>query len=138
VLVETGAMARLKPILLSHGFAAVSETRLRHLASGVRVDLLVAGSPMPRAGSGDYPSPNALAGSARDGPVVALCGLLELKLRSRRHRDAADVVELLKRVDAAGYIELEASVDRALRPELATLRRDALEEIAESPDDEPV
>jgi hypothetical protein len=138
VLIQGDAMARLQPILASHGFAAVSGTRLRHLSSGVRVDLLIAGSPMPRAGSGEYPSPEALPGSPRDTHIVGLSGLLELKLRSRRHRDAADIVELLKRVDEARYTELEASFDPALRPDLATLRRDALEEIAESPNDEPV
>jgi hypothetical protein len=52
VLVESGAPARLKAFLASHGFEPVSELRLRHVATGVRVDLLVGGSPMPRAASG--------------------------------------------------------------------------------------
>jgi hypothetical protein len=58
---------------------------------------------MPRAGSGTYPSPDSLSGSARDLSVVSLAGLLELKMRAGRHRDVADAVELLKRLDEAHY-----------------------------------
>jgi hypothetical protein len=130
VLVEGGAPARLGEWLARRGFERVSDSRLRHVATGVRVDLLLAGSPMPRAGSGVYPSPESLAGSERDADVVALPGLLGLKLRSRRHRDVADVVELLKRLNEARYIETEAAMSAELRPQLATLRRDALEELA--------
>jgi hypothetical protein len=129
VLVETGAMARLQPVLGPHGFERSSDARIRHIATGVRVDLLAAGSPMPR-GDGFYPSPETLPGSARDSGIVALPGLLELKLRSRRHRDLADIVELLKRLDDAHYIEVEASVSRELRSSLAALRADALEELS--------
>jgi hypothetical protein len=129
VLVESDALARLPGALESHGFERVSASRLRHVASGVRVDLLIAGTPMPRTGSGKYPSPDALLASARDPSVVGLAGLLELKLRAHRHRDIADVVELLKRLDEAHFTEAEAHVARELRPELASLRQDALEEI---------
>jgi hypothetical protein len=129
VLVESDAGVRLQGSLESHGFERVSESRLRHVASGVRVDLLVAGTPMPRAGSGKYPSPDALLASPRDPSVIGLAGLLELKLRSHRHRDIADVVELLKRLDEAHFTEAEARVARELRPELASLRQDALEEL---------
>jgi hypothetical protein len=129
VLVETGALARLQPMLGSHGFERSSDARIRHVATGVRVDLLFAGSPMPR-GDGTYPSPEALLGSPRDPSIVALPGLLGLKLRSRRHRDLADIVELLKRLDDAHYIDVEASVPRELRHALAALRVDALEELA--------
>jgi hypothetical protein len=72
-----------------------------------------------------------MAASPRDPDVVALPGLLELKLRSRRHRDEADVVELLKRLDEAHFLEVEVAVPRDLRPRLTTLRRDALEELAQ-------
>jgi hypothetical protein len=78
-----------------------------------------------------YPSPESLAASDRDADVVALPGLLELKLRSARHRDEADVVELLKRLDESQYTEVEAAVGREFRPHLAALRRDALEELAQ-------
>jgi hypothetical protein len=131
VLVEEGALPRVLPLLESGGFERLSDVRLRHVATGVRVDLLVAGSPLPRVASGAYPSPDALQSSSRDPDVVGLPGLLELKLRSRRHRDLADVVELLKRLDDAHYIEVEASIDRDLRPALAALRIDALAELAE-------
>lgn len=131
VLVDADAPMRLQPSLASHGFERISDSRLRHLATGVRVDLLIAGLPLPRAEGGTYPSPESLAGSTGDSSVVALNGLFDLKLRSRRHRDLADVVELLKRLDNARYIEIEASVTHDLRPLLASLRRDALEEIAQ-------
>ena len=131
VLVEGGAVGRLAPTIASHGFTQQSAARLRHVATGVRVDLLVAGEPLPRAGAGVYPSPESLAGSPRDPSVVGLPGLLELKLRSHRHRDLADVVELLKRLDDAHYLEAEAALPGALRSELAALRRDALDELGE-------
>jgi hypothetical protein len=129
VLVEAGAVARLEPQLMGFGFERVSPARLRHVGTGVPVDLLVAHSPMPRAGSGAYPSPEELVPSERDAAVVGLPGLIELKLRSARHRDEADVVELLKRVDEARYVEIEAAVAPGLLPALALLRRDALEEL---------
>jgi hypothetical protein len=132
VLVEARAPTHLEPWLATSGFDRLSDARLRHAATGVRVDLLMAGSPLPREGAGTYPSPEVLGASPRDSDVVDLAGLLELKLRARRHRDVADIVELLKRLDDAHYLEIEASVDRDLRPELAALRVDALEEIAHS------
>jgi hypothetical protein len=131
VLLESGGPARLRPALASHGFEAVGELRLRHIPTGVRVDLLVAGSPMPRAGSGAYPSPDALEASPRDAAIVGLAGLFGLKLRARRHRDLADVVELLKGLDELRYTTVESEVERDLRPALADLRRDALEELAD-------
>ncbi len=131
VLVESGASARLEAFLSDHGFARESEVRLRHVATGVRVDLLVGGTPMPRPLSGTYPAPDSLTGSARDPAIVSLEGLLELKLRAGRYRDVADAVELLKRLDEARYIEAEAAVPAGLRPQLAGLRRDALDELAD-------
>ena len=128
VLVAADARPRIDAQLVKHGFERTSTNRLRHIASSVRVDILVAGEALPR-GVGVYPSPETLGASARDPQVVDLRGLLELKLAARRHRDLADVVELLKRLDEAHYTELEAGVERSLRPELARLRRDALEEL---------
>jgi hypothetical protein len=40
------------------------------------------------------------------------------------------VVALLKRVDDGRYVELESQIARELRPKLAEMRRDALEELA--------
>ena len=104
---------------------------MRHAATGVRVDLLVGGAPLPRPGAGVYPSPADLASSPRDPRFVGLAGLVELKLRARRHRDLADIVELLKRLDEARYTELEARAEPSLRAMLAGLRRDAIEELRE-------
>ena len=128
VLVEAATADRLDPLLPTHGFERLSPTRLRHLPTGVRVDLLVAGESMPGRHPVRYPSPIEAGGSVRDASVIDLKGLVSLKLHAHRHRDLADVVELLKRIDEAHYIELEAATDNRLRPELSALRRDALEE----------
>jgi hypothetical protein len=129
VLVEADAAPRIDAQLAIHGFERTSPNRLRHLATGVRVDVLVAGAPLPRDPSRKYPSPDLLGASPRDAQIASLRGLVELKLYAKRHRDLGDVVELLKRLDDAHYTEIEASVERTLRPELARLRRDALEEL---------
>jgi hypothetical protein len=128
VLIPAGAGPRLDAELASHGFERTGAAGLRHVASGVRVDVLVGGEPLPR-GDGVYPSPESLGASARDPEVVDLSGLVGLKLLARRHRDLADVVELLKRLDEAQYTVLEGAVEPSVRPELALLRRDALEEL---------
>src|ERR1700726_2775140 len=63
VLVDAAAPAALATQAPAHGFRVVSRTRLQHVASGVVVDLLVAGDPMPRApsnGSPVYPAPDGL------------------------------------------------------------------------------
>lgn len=130
VLVTPDGASGLEPRLADHGFERVREARLRHVATGVVVDLLLAGRTVPRPGAVPYPSPDALAPSPEDPGVVGLAGLVELKLRADRHQDRADVVALLKRRDDGQYLILEAAVDRALRPALARLRDDALEELA--------
>jgi hypothetical protein len=130
VLVDAASAERLAAGSPTHGFTVESRTRLKHSASGVLVDLLVAGQPMPRPGAPPYPSPDALAASPTDPDFVGLLPLCELKIRAHRHQDLADVVELLQRMEEGPYIELEAAIHPALRPELATLRRDALEEKA--------
>jgi hypothetical protein len=129
VLIGADALPRIDAALAAHGFERPAAHRLRHVPTEGRVDLLVAGAPLPRAGAGVYPSPTELGASPRDKDVVDLPGLVALKLRAGRKRDVADVVELLKRLDDARYTALEADVDRALRPTLADLRRDALEEL---------
>lgn len=128
VLVAAEGAARLDPLLAEHGFERLSAGRLRHRPTGVDVDLLVAGEPMPRPGSPPYPSPESLSASPADPAIVGLPGLLLLKLYSARHQDLADVVALLKRLDDGDYLRVEASLPAALRPQLADLRRDALEE----------
>lgn len=130
VLITREASRRLDVLLPEHGFERLSPTRLRHHASGVVVDLLLAGDPMPRSGSPPYPSPTALAGSADDPTVVGLHGFLELKLGAARHQDLADVVALLKRLDKGEYLRVEAAVPAGLRGRLDALRRDALDELA--------
>jgi len=128
VLVAGDALGRIDGALAAHGFERVSASRLRHVSSGVRVDLLVAGTLLPRHGAGVYPDPGDVGASPRDPQVADLPSLLELKLRAHRHQDIADVVELVKRLDEAHYVEVESRVGRAWRAELATLRQEALDE----------
>lgn len=66
VLLERAATDRLDPLLADFGFERLSRSRLRHHETGVVVDLLLEGDPMPRPGSPPYPSPSALAGSPGD------------------------------------------------------------------------
>lgn len=128
VLVENGAVERLDPMLDEHGFRREGERRLRHVPTGVRVDLLVEGDELPRPGAGSYPSPRETEGSPRDSAIVSLPALVTLKLRAGRHQDRADVVALLKCLEEPDYLAVEARVPAELRRELLSLRRDALEE----------
>jgi len=130
LLIARDALERALPALTGHGFERVAERRLRHAPSAVDVDLLFAGEPRPRPGAPPYPDPSRLERSPRESDVVALPGLVELKLVAGRHQDTADVVALLKPLDDGDYLELEAAVPASLRSTLLALRRDALEELA--------
>lgn len=130
VLVGRHALARLQAHLAAHGFEQpTNRARLVHVASGIPIDLLVEGSTIPRPGAVPFPDPETTAASDSDPVVVALPVLLVLKLQSNRHQDIADVVALLKRLDEARYLEVEAAVPAGLRVELTRLRDDALEEL---------
>lgn len=132
VLVPAGADEVLAPLCAAHGFLRESRTRLRHVASGTSIDLLIAGDAMPRAGRPPYPRPEELdaSASAEARDVVGLVGLITLKLRAGRLQDLADVAALLKPLDDGSYLALEAEVERSLRGELASLREEALQERA--------
>jgi hypothetical protein len=112
VLIDAESLALLAERAAAHGFVVQSRTRLRHVASGVRVDLLVGGEPMPRPGSPRYPLPDRARSSPSDEAIADLALLCELK----------------QRLNEGQYLETEAAVPPALRTELAMLRRDALEE----------
>ncbi len=130
VLVSSNASEALDPLLASHGFERVSEVRLRHVSTGVRVNLLVAGRSL--AGPRDprpFPNPVDCGGSASDPDVIGLVELVSLKLSAGRRQDLADVMKLMKVVDEAAYIALEASVPAMHRQELHDLRVEALEEL---------
>jgi hypothetical protein len=116
--------------LEQHGFWGDGRHRLRHIATSVQVDLLYGGEPMPRPGAPPYPAPQDVAASSADETVIGLAPLIELKLHARRHQDIADVVALLKLLDDAAYLPIEAQVCVRLRARLSELRRDALEELA--------
>jgi hypothetical protein len=125
VLVASDAWAALEREATRFGFTSSGARRFVH-DTGVRVDVLVEGEPLPR-GDAVYPSPDELD---QDGDVVGLVGLVRLKLTARRHQDLADVVALLKRLDEAEYLALEAQIPALHRRSLWDLRRDALEERA--------
>ena len=124
------ADAEIDPLLATHGFVRDSRTRLRHVASGVPIDLLIAGDPCPRPGQPAYPEPDDVAPSPRDPGVIGLAGLVTLKLRAGRLQDKADVVALLKHLSESELIELGAGVDSSQRSELARLWDDAQQELS--------
>ncbi len=128
VLLERSALEVLEPHLANHGFERASECRLRHTPSGVEVDLLFAGEPRPRANTAPYPHPANLGRSEREPDVASLAALVELKLVAARYQDLADLVALLKPLDEADCLRLEAATPPTLRPQLFKLRRDALKE----------
>lgn len=130
VLVSADGHARLDAVLTTHGFERESRSRLRHRKTGVRIDLIVAGEHGPRPDAPPYPSPESVTPSATDADVVGLAPLLMLKLRARRYQNLADVVALLKLVDDAHFVALEAELPADLRGTLSDLRRDAKEELA--------
>jgi len=130
LLLEREDLDRLTKHLAEHGFERTAANRLRHVESGVDVDLLFAGDPRPRPGAPPYPRPRDLARSRREHDVVDLSGLVDLKLVAGRHQDLADVVALLKPLGEADYLELESALRPELRTQLFRLRRDALEELA--------
>jgi len=131
VLVEASRLSALDEAQLgSHGFRRLSRARLQHEASGVRVDLLISRDPVPRRADATYPGPLDVEASESDADFVGLAPLLHLKLLAGRYQDRADVVALLKRIDDAHYLPLEAAMPPPLGSELARLRRDALEEAA--------
>lgn len=128
LIVEASDGSRLESILGGAGFERLRVNRWRHQASGVEVDLLFAGDPIPPAAKRRYPAPGAVARSPREGDIVDLPPLLELKLAAARHQDLADVVGLLGELDQVAYNNVEAAVEVSLRPQLAALRQDAMEE----------
>jgi len=129
VLVPAGAEVAIDPLLEAHGFMRQSRTRLLHAASGVSIDLLIAGDPMPRPGQPSYPEPVDVLASPRDPGVIGLAGLVVLKLRAGRLQDRADVAALLKRLSEGEYLDLEAGIEPTLRPGLMRLRDEALQEL---------
>lgn len=128
LLVDRGELARVEPLLASAGIERTGAKRMRHGATGVDVDLLFAGDPIPPRERVRFPSPASVARSDREGDIVDLPALIALKLHAGRHRDLADVVGLLQDLDEGGYLRVEAALPEDLRPRLFELRTDALEE----------
>lgn len=128
VLLDREGFERLETALAATAFERSGARKWRHQPSGAGVDVLVAGEPVPPAGRALFPDPAAVARSDREADIAALAPLLELKLAARRHQDVADVVGLLQNLDGDRYLALEAAVSAGLRPEVARLRAEALEE----------
>ena len=127
LLLDRAGVGRVAPLLHAAGFEASSERRWRHRSTGVDVDLLLAGEPMPRERD-RYPHPDDVGRSPRESDIVDLPALMALKLQAGRFRDEADVVELLQRLDESEYLNVEAALAPELRPRLFELRTVALEE----------
>jgi hypothetical protein len=129
LIVERSEGTRLEPLLGAGGFERQRANRWRHGTSGVEVDLLFAGDPIPPRSQRRYPAPEAVKRSSRERDIVDLPQLLELKLAAARHQDLADVVGLLQGLDEVAYNQVEAAIDASLRSQLAALRQDAMEEL---------
>lgn len=127
LLLDRHEAGRVVPLLHAGGFEAHGERRWRHLSTGVTVDLLFGGEPMPRERD-RYPFPADVGRSSRERDIVDLPALITLKLQAGRFRDEADVVELLQRLDEGDYLRVEAAFAPELRPRLFELRTVALEE----------
>lgn len=129
VLVPSASVEAIDGALSQHGFVRDSPTRLRHVATGVRVDVLPSGLPLARRPDLSFPDPRTLPASPDDGEVVGLVPLLRLKLLAGRRQDIADIVALLKPLDDSAYLHIEAAIPATLRAELAAFREEALEEL---------
>ena len=127
LLLDRGGVSRVVPLLHAAGFDATSERRWRHRSTGVQIDLLFAGEPMPRERD-RYPHPDHVGRSPRESDIVDLPALIALKLQAGRFRDEADVVELLQHLDEGEYLAVEAALAAELRPRLFELRTVAIEE----------
>jgi hypothetical protein len=68
-----------------------NEKRLIHKATGVEIDLLIAGS---KGGPTALPYPNPVESTGIQ--FITLPGLISLKLSAGRYKDLGDVVELIK------------------------------------------
>lgn len=86
--------------------------KLRHRASGVRVDILPEGETpgAERLAPTKIPSPEALGATGTTLGYISLTGLIELKIAAGRSKDETDVIELIR-----------ANIDRvaAIRSHLA-------------------
>ncbi|MBK6689351.1 MAG: hypothetical protein IPG45_33090 [Deltaproteobacteria bacterium] len=129
VLVGRDGLLKIEPYLARFAFEKKEPKRLVHTPTGVQVDFLVEGDLVPRAASARFPAPDLISASVADPGFVGLGPLTELKILSGRVQDRADVVALLKLVDEGGYLAIEAGLPATLRPALAALREEALEEL---------
>ncbi len=129
VVIDVSAVGRLDAALADHQFERESPSRLRHVPTGVRIDVLVSGVALARRPDISFPRPDDMAASENDPEIVGLLPLIRLKLLAARRRDEADIVELLKLLDEMAYLHLEAAIDPKLRLTLAGLRDEAMEEL---------
>jgi hypothetical protein len=113
--------------------------KFRDLKSNVKVDILLtglypgSGKPGPIA----FPDPAKVCTTIDDRQVVDLPTLIQLKLAARRHRDFADVVELIRynNLDESYGARLHASVQRDFIECLEEKRREDEYEARASPYD---
>jgi hypothetical protein len=117
-LVRTESLATIRT-LASQGVFTAAPGRTRRFvdpATGIHFDVLITGAfpgngkPGPIA----FPDPTSVAEVKNQLPVVNLKTLVELKLAARRHKDFADVVDLIRAndLDESYLAQLHASVHR--------------------------
>jgi hypothetical protein len=99
-LVRPEALPTVRRLAAEGVFAAVPNRsrRFAEPSTGVHFDLLVAGG-FPGSGAPGpiaFPDPAEVADVINELPVVNLKTLVELKLAARRHKDFADVVDLVR------------------------------------------
>jgi hypothetical protein len=72
--------------------------KLKHRASGVRVDILPEGETpgAERLAPTKIPSPDALGATGTTLGYISLTGLIELKIAAGRSKDETDVIELIR------------------------------------------
>lgn len=102
-LVRTEALPTIRRLAAQGVFGIVPGRSRRFVESntGVHFDLLVAGS-FPGSGKPGpivFPDPAGVVELVNQLPVVNLKTLVELKLAARRHKDFADVVDLIRSND---------------------------------------
>ena len=138
-LVRPEALPTIRRLAAEGVFASVPNRSRRFVepSTGIHFDVLVAGG-FPGSGTPGpiaFPDPGAVTDIVNDLPVVNLRALVELKLAARRHKDFADVVDLIRAndLDESFASRLHASVradfigclDEKRREDEYEARRDA-------------
>jgi hypothetical protein len=115
-LVGAASLSIIRDLVAQGVFGAVAGRSRRFIdpGTGIHFDVLVTGR-FPgngRPGPIMFPDPESVTVVLKDLPVVNLKTLIELKLAARRHKDFADVVDLIRanNLDESFMSQLHQSV----------------------------